>query len=247
MSTTEYSEPLVAVGSHPMPDAIVLAGGLGTRLRSEVPDLPKPMAPVDGQPFLQLLLTGLAHKGFRRVVLSVGYRAEQIVQHFGNRFGPLELLYAREETPLGTGGALRLALANCASDHAFVFNGDTWLDLDAVAVEAQWRQQHAPIIVAREVDDTARYGRLDVVHGRVTGFASGVAGPGLINAGCYVVPVDLLAVQPAAERFSFEADFLASVVASRHFDVFVAHGQFIDIGVPEDYRRAQTELRTLTS
>ena len=92
-------------------EAIVLAGGLGTRLRSVVPNLPKPMAPVAGRPFLEIVLNRLAQKGFRRVVLSVGYMAEKIVEHFGDRLSGMELVYAFESTPLGTGGAVRFAFS----------------------------------------------------------------------------------------------------------------------------------------
>lgn len=224
-------------------EAIVLAGGFGTRLKQVVPDLPKPMAPVAGRPFLEILLTSLARKGFSRVVLSLGYMAEKVVSHFGDRFAGMELVYEIEKTPLGTGGAVRQALARCKADHVFVFNGDTFLDIEAADVEAHWQTCHAPIIVAREVPDTARYGCLDTAHGRVLGLAEkGVAGPGLINAGCYVLPSDILDGFALGEAFSLEADFLAKTAGKQRFDLFVTNGHFIDIGVPEDYARAQTEL-----
>lgn len=223
--------------------AIILAGGFGTRLRQVVTDLPKPMAPVAGRPFLEILLTSLACKGFRRVVLSLGYMAGEVVSHFGDRFAGMKLVYEIEEMPLGTGGAVRQALARCTSDHVFVFNGDTFLDLEIKDVEAHWQTHHAPIIVARDVSDTARYGRLDTVNGHVLGFSEkGVAGPGLINAGCYVLPAGILDDFPPGQPFSLEADFLAKAAGTQQFDLFVTNGYFIDIGVPEDYARAQTEL-----
>lgn len=224
-------------------EAIILAGGFGTRLREVVPDVPKPMALVAGRPFLEILLTSLAHKGLRRVVLSLGYMADKVVAHFGDHFAGIELVYEIELAPLGTGGALRQALSRCNTDHAFVFNGDTYLDLDVQEVEVHWQKHQMPIIVAREVPDTARYGRLDADRGRVMGFIDkGVTGPGLINAGCYVLPTGILSDFPLGEPFSLEADFLAKSVAEQRFDLFVTNGHFIDIGVPEDYVRAQTEL-----
>lgn len=224
-------------------EAIILAGGFGTRLKQVVPDLPKPMAPVAGRPFLEILLTSLAHKGFRRAVLSLGYMAEKVVSHFGGQFASMELAYEIEETPLGTGGAVRQALMRCKADHVFVFNGDTFLDLEAAEVEAHWQAHHAPIIVAREVPDTARYGRLDTADGRVLGFVEkGADGKGLINAGCYVLPADILDGFAPGQPFSLENDFLAKAVSTRRFDLFVTDGHFIDIGIPEDYARAQTEL-----
>jgi len=224
-------------------EAIVLAGGMGTRLRQVVPDLPKPMAPVAGRPFLEIVLTTLAEKGFRRVVLSLGYMADKVVSHFGGDFAGMDLVYEIEQSPLGTGGAVRAALAHCTADHVFVFNGDTFLDLETVALEAQWTTLRNPIIVAREVPDTARYGRLEVAEGRVCGFLEkGRAGAGLINAGCYVLPSDLLNGFALGMAFSLEADFLADAVTRQRIDVFITKGMFIDIGVPEDYARAQTEL-----
>jgi D-glycero-alpha-D-manno-heptose 1-phosphate guanylyltransferase len=224
-------------------EAIVLAGGFGTRLRQVVSDVPKPMAPVAGRPFLEILLSALARKGFRRVVLSLGHMADIVVGHFGASFAGIELVYEIEDTPLGTGGAIRAAMAHCRSDHVFVFNGDTFLDLEADQVETKWLAARRPIIVAREVPDTARYGRMRVEDGRVSGFLEkGVGGEGLINAGCYVFPRTLLDRFEPGHAFSLETAFLAPMAAEKCFDVFVTHGHFIDIGIPEDYARAQTEL-----
>jgi D-glycero-alpha-D-manno-heptose 1-phosphate guanylyltransferase len=224
-------------------EAIVLAGGFGTRLRQVVADVPKPMAPVAGRPFLEILLSALARKGFRRAVLSLGHMADIVVGHFGDSFAGIELVYEIEPTPLGTGGAIRAAMAHCRSDHVFVFNGDTFLDLEADQVEAQWQAERRPIIVAREVPDTARYGRMQVEDGRVSGFLEkGVGGEGLINAGCYVFPRTLLDRFEPGQAFSLETSFLAPMAAEKCFDVFVTRGHFIDIGIPEDYARAQTEL-----
>jgi len=224
-------------------EAIILAGGFGTRLRQVVPDLPKPMAPVAGRPFLEILLTSLARKGFSRVVLSLGYLSEKVVEHFGDRFAGMELVYEIEDAPLGTGGAIRQALERCSSEHVFVFNGDTYIDVEAAEIEAHWLAQRAPIIVAREVSDTARYGSLVTANNRVSGFREkGLAGPGLINAGCYLLPKNILDGYPCGAAFSLEADFLAKAVTQQRFDVFVTRGQFIDIGIPEDFARAQTEL-----
>lgn len=224
-------------------EAIILAGGFGTRLREVVPDFPKPMAPVAGRPFLEILLTSLSSKGFRHVMLSLGYMADKVVTHFGDHFADIELGYEIELTPLGTGGALRQAMSRCNADHVYVFNGDTYLNLEVKSVENHWRKHRAPIIVAHEVPNTARYGRLDIDQERVVGFAEkGLTGPGLINAGCYVLPTDILNDFPLGESFSLETDFLAKVVGEQRFDLFVSNGHFIDIGMPEDYVRAQTEL-----
>lgn len=224
-------------------EAIVLAGGFGTRLKQMVPDLPKPMAPIAGRPFLEILLGTLARKGFKRVVLSLGFMAESIITHFGRSFESMELVYVVEDTPLGTGGAVRLALVQCTADHVFVFNGDTFVDLEVDALEKQWQQNHRPIMVGREVQDTGRYGRLLTMQDQVIGFTEkSVSGPGLINAGCYVFDRKQLDSFPLNEAFSLEADYLAKTVCHSSLDLFVTNGQFIDIGIPEDFLRAQTEL-----
>lgn len=220
--------------------AIVLAGGMGSRLRSVVADVPKPMAPVAGRPFLEYLLQALADAGFERIVLSVGHMAQTIVDHFGPHHRGMQIEYEIEPRPLGTGGATRAALRHIDADHAWVLNGDTYVQFDAAAMERIWREHHTPVIVAREVDDTARFGRLDVVEGRVTRFCEkGVAGPGLINAGVYLLPRTALDAFDAGQTFSLEQDYLAAAVRETDFRVVTAHGLFIDIGVPEDYRRAQ--------
>ncbi|MGZ3821668.1 MAG: nucleotidyltransferase family protein [Mucilaginibacter sp.] len=226
-----------------MMEAIVLAGGFGTRLREVVPDLPKPMASVAGRPFLEILLTALACKGFCRVILSVGYMSDKVISHFGGQFAGMDLIYEVEDIPLGTGGAVRQALTRCNSDHVFVFNGDTYLDLEVADVEVHWQTHHQPIIVAREEPETARYGRLNVLENRVIGFLEkGEPGAGLINAGCYVLPVAILDKFALGQVFSLETDFLANTVGVQRIDLFVTNGHFIDIGVPEDYARAQTVL-----
>lgn len=223
--------------------AIVLAGGLGTRLRSVVADVPKPMAPIAGRPFLELLLGRLAGQGFSRTVLAVGYLGDVIVRHFGDEFQGMELCYRFEEQPLGTGGAVRLALERCTDDHAFVFNGDTFLDLRAAEVEALWQTHREPVIVARAVADVARYGRLETAGPHVVGFTEkGAPGAGLINAGCYVLPRQALDRRAPGVPFSLEQDYFHAAVKNSPVRVFVSDGYFIDIGVPEDYARAQHEL-----
>ena len=226
-------------------EAVVLAGGFGTRLRSVVSDVPKPMARVAGRPFLELLLAHLARNGFGRVVLSVGYLADVIREHFGDAWRGLEIDYAVESEPLGTGGAIRAALARCSGDVVYVFNGDTYLALDCAQTDAQWDRTRLPIIVGRRVEDTARNGRLDVDDdGRILRFlekeASG--GPGLINAGCYVLPRAIVEDFPSQERFSFEMDYLREAVVRRVFMACPTDAEFIDIGTPDDYARAQTLL-----
>ena len=224
-------------------EAIILAGGFGTRLREVVPDLPKPMAPIAGRPFLEILLTALAKKKFTRVILSLGFMADKIISHFGDSFLGMELVYEVESTPLGTGGAIRASLQHCVTDHAVIFNGDTYLDLEVDELEQLWEASHNAIIVVREVPDTARYGRVEMVNGRITAFLEkGATGLGLINAGCYVFPKNALDTFFVGEPFSLESQFFMPNLQNICFNGFVTQGRFIDIGIPSDYELAQTML-----
>jgi len=227
-------------------EGIVLAGGFGTRLREVVPDLPKPMAPIAGRPFLEILLTTLARKGFTRVVLSLGFMAEKIIAHFGESHAGMHLVYEVESRPLGTGGAIRAALTRCESDHVFIFNGDTYLDLEVDELESLWQAQRHPVIVVRKVPDTGRFGRVEMSDGRINTFLEkGMSGAGLINAGCYVLPKGVLEDFALGHPFSLETEFFIKYLKRIRFDGFVTHGQFIDIGVPDDYVLAQTALAGL--
>jgi D-glycero-alpha-D-manno-heptose 1-phosphate guanylyltransferase len=223
-------------------EALILAGGFGTRLRAIVSDVPKPMAPVQGRPFLAILLQSLAEKGVRRAILSVGFMHDKILAHFGDRFGAMSLAYEVESEPLGTGGAIARSMHHASEDHILVLNGDTFLDLELAALEQAWHRERRPIIVGRMVPDTARFGRLQ--HdgsATVTAFAEkGLAGPGLINAGAYVLPTDFFAHRHLQPPFSIETDVLTELAARGGLALFETQGQFIDIGVPEDYQRAQT-------
>ena len=223
-------------------EAIVLAGGFGTRLRGVVDDVPKPLAPVAGRPFLAWLLDRLAAGGMRRCILATGYLSELIEQRIGTRWQGMDIAYSLEPEPLGTGGAIRLAAGRLRGDAAHVLNGDTWLEYDPPALEAAARASNAPMAIAlARVDDVARYGAVDIDHGRVAGFREkGEAGPGWINAGCYFLGADALAALPARDAFSFEQDVLQPSVQAGAVAAFTATAGFIDIGVPEDYARAQT-------
>ena len=225
-------------------EAVILAGGKGTRLRSVVSDRPKALAPIGGVPFLYILLKYLANKGFGRVVISTGYLADQVIRAVGQQFDGMDICCVREDSPLGTGGGLRLALESCHNDHVFVLNGDTFLDLDYHEAELFWQQRRAPILIGCNVDDATRYGRLKISKGRVVAFTEkGNAGEGIINAGCYIIPTDLLSNFSIGEVFSFEQDFLQQFVCKHDMYLLIAKGVFIDIGVPEDYDNAQKLLK----
>lgn len=224
-------------------EAIVLAGGLGTRLRQIVSNVPKPMAPIGERPFLEILLDSLSKKGFSKVVLSLGFMAEKITEHFGTSYSGIELVYVFEEKPLGTGGATKLALESCIEDHVYIFNGDTYLDIEIESLRLQWQARKHPIVVGRHVSDTERYGRLIIEGDRIVEFAEkGISGPGMINAGCYVLKRDSLKEFPSNHNFSIETDYLIPEVSNSVVEIFTTKALFIDIGIPEDYELAQKIL-----
>ena len=220
--------------------AAVLAGGLGTRLRSVVADRPKVLAPVAGRPFLAHLLDQLTTAGLDDVVLLVGYGAEQVRDAFGDRYKSLRVSYSTESHPLGTGGAVLHALPHFERERVLLLNGDSFCDFDATAFAAAVRDDEVGMVLA-EVGDTARYGRVEVSpNHRVTGFTEKAAagGPGQINAGVYLFARDRLAEVPANQSFSWERDVLPEWVAAG--DV-IGHpgGRFIDIGTPQSFAAAE--------
>ncbi|HSF09814.1 MAG TPA: nucleotidyltransferase family protein [Nitrospirales bacterium] len=224
--------------------AIVLAGGRGERLQPVVPDLPKPMAPVRGRPFLEYILDRLVDAGLTEVTISVGYKAEVIEEHFGQAYRSLQIRYSRERYPLGTGGAMALALKGDESSPTLVLNADTIVDIDYPALMAWYAQTPTQVaIVLRHVPDVSRYGAVVLLGERIVEFQEkGQEGPGLVNAGVYVVGPEIFSQYGSGEHFSFETDILQPYCRELQPRAFVTTGYFIDIGTPSDYERAQKEM-----
>ncbi|MGO5254310.1 MULTISPECIES: HAD-IIIA family hydrolase [unclassified Collinsella] len=232
----------------PFREAIVLAGGFGTRLAHVVPDVCKPMAPVAGRPFLRFIMDQLAAAGFDRAVVADGYRREQIEGFFGPAYRGMAIEYSPEEMPLFTGGAVKRALSRCQSDCVFVLNGDTWLDVDFAAMEAAAADASdsvSAVIAVKRMRGFERYGTVDVdAAGSLTAFhEKRPCEEGLINAGVYLLRRDALNNMP--EKFSLESDYFERVVGEGALRAVECPGGFIDIGVPEDYELAQTMLAPL--
>lgn len=224
--------------------ALILAGGLGTRLRSRVPDLPKVLAPVGDRPFLEYVLDGLVAGGIEEIVLSVGYRRDEIIKHFGKSYKGAVLSYSVEDEPLGTGGAILQALTGQPDEPILVLNGDTLVKIDYQDLFRWYATEPESIaMVLLNVMDVARYGSVRTSGGRVVGYEEkGTSGPGLINAGIYIARPGLFSGFNLARRFSFEVDFLQRYCPSLRPLAYLAATYFIDIGIPEDFDRAQREL-----
>lgn len=222
-------------------EAIVLVGGLGTRLRGIVDAVPKPLAPVAGRPFLAWVLDMLAEGGVRRTILAAGHMADVVQATIGTRWGAMDIATVVEPFPLGTGGAVRFAAQALRGDSALVLNGDTFLRHDPCAFARGTRDAGAMLGLAlAHVPDVARYGAVHVRDGRVAAFREkGEAGPGCINAGCYFLTGRALAALPDQASFSLERDVLPGLARSGEIFAYDATRDFIDIGVPDDYARAQ--------
>jgi len=225
--------------------ALILAGGMGTRLREAVSDRPKVLAPVNGRPFLASLLDRLADAGVRRVVLCTGYLAHQVTEAFKAEFRGMQLLYSREEEPLGTGGALRLALPLLRCDPVLVLNGDSFCDADLGAFLRQHLEAGSPAsLVLTRVADVARYGSVETdPAARVLSFSEKGArsGEGTINAGIYLLSRGVLEGIPAGKAVSLEREVFPELIG-RGLHAFAGGSRFIDIGVPADYHAAQAYL-----
>jgi D-glycero-alpha-D-manno-heptose 1-phosphate guanylyltransferase len=221
-------------------EAIILAGGFGTRLQHIVSDVPKPMADIAGRPFLEYILDYLKHEGVDHAILAVGYKKECIMDYFGEDYQGMQLTYSREEKPLFTGGAIKRALGYCQEDNAFVINGDTYFDVRLGKMREDFLFHQADISVAiREMHNFCRYGTVHTDTGRwITGFEEKKEKQnGFINGGIYLIKKNLL--DDYTEVFSFEKDVMERLVGKVRMRAFDCSGYFIDIGIPEDYFKAR--------
>lgn len=224
--------------------AVILAGGLGTRLRSVVPNLPKPMAPVNGRPFLAHQMDYWISQGITRFVLSVGYRRDIIVDHFGSSYQQCSVEYVCEETPLGTGGALLLALDRLPKDcPVIVLNGDTFFEVDKMDMLRVHVDNQADWTLALfRTDDRTRYMGVEIGgNGVISSFQSTRNGVRFANGGVYMLQPTVLAqtTRRAGDKASLEDDIMPDVLAAgAKFVGYLCDKRFIDIGVPDDYARA---------
>lgn len=228
-------------------EAIILAGGFGTRLRSVITDLPKPMAPVNGKPFLHYLFVYLKHYNISKVILSVGYLSEKIEAEFGTNYLGIEVDYAFEKEAVGTGGGIRLAMGKCSGAHILVLNGDTFFDVKLDDFfHAHLGGTSDATLALRKVEDASRYGTIQLEENRINAFkekSPDVKGSALINGGVYLLrKKTFLGNTESGKAFSIENDFFAKLADKLWLQAFPCEGYFIDIGIPEDFERAQKEF-----
>ena len=229
--------------------AIILAGGFGTRLRSVVSDVPKPMAPIGPRPFLEYQLNYLGRSGIRSVVLSTGYKAAMIKTHFGDNWNGIHLRYSHEEEPLGTGGAM-IKAARLLPDaaHALVMNGDTYFPISLRRMLASHQQREAALSMAMfKTDVVGRYSQFQLaLDGQLS-----ACGPDMISpyksGGIYILSPNIVSELRECDeaKRSFEDDLMPNFLKQNLLlYAFLDNCPFIDIGVPQDYARAADVITT---
>lgn len=224
-------------------DVIILAGGLGTRLASVVSDVPKPMAPVAGKPFLEQILQSLPLQSIDKIILAVGYKHDKIVEHYGTDYQGVPLVYSVEEEPLGTGGGIGLALQKSTENTILILNGDTFFDVNLEEMLAVHNEENALLTLAlKQVKNPDRYGTVLLEKHTIVRFQEKQEGlpTGSINGGVYLASRELIKVLPSVEKYSFETEILEAKVNTTKLKGYISEGLFIDIGIPQDYERAQT-------
>ncbi len=229
-------------------EAIILAGGFGTRLQSVVNDVPKPMAPINNIPFLNYVFDYLKFYQIEHVVLSTGYLAEKILDYYKEEFNGIKISYTKEETPLGTGGGIRLAITKCTTTDVLVLNGDSFFDVDInIHYSNHLLKQANCTLALRKVDNAARYGTIQLGDlNAIDAFKEkdSVEREGLINGGVYILNREIyLSKTEVNSAFSIEKDFYEKRIKELTIFGFEYNGYFIDIGIPEDYKKAQDEFK----
>jgi D-glycero-alpha-D-manno-heptose 1-phosphate guanylyltransferase len=225
-------------------EMLILAGGMGTRLRSVVDDVPKPMAPVLGKPFLKYLLDYWIEQGVNRFVLAVGYRGDSIIEHFGESYRSAKLSYVHESCPLGTGGAIRMALQETTwgGDYILLSNGDTWFEVDLPQFTLDANQCSKPVTIALKVIQVNdRYSGVELNdRGLISNFGVESQKSCVINGGCYLLDITFISqfLRHFPDMFSFEEEVLKPLAAVNQIASSLQNHVFLDIGVPEDYRKA---------
>jgi NDP-sugar pyrophosphorylase family protein len=230
-----------------IPDAVILSGGFGLRLRGVVGDVPKPMARIGSRPFMELLLRQLKRHGFSRVILSVGYKHEVIREHFGEKAFGMELVYSIETSPLGTGGALRQAADHIRTETALVMNGDSYTDADFSRLIRTHAENGADVTVVVIPETRSDAGSVVLGrNGKITAFAEKRVVPEsrYLSAGIYMLSQSLIGTIPHAEKISLEEQLFPQWLAAReNIEGFVFEGQCLDIGTPERFQNAQGLLQ----
>jgi D-glycero-alpha-D-manno-heptose 1-phosphate guanylyltransferase len=226
-------------------EAIILAGGLGTRLRSAVPDLPKCMAPVNGKPFIGYVIDYFLSQDVRKFILSLGYKSEAIIGYIKSDYPDLHVQFAIEDEPLGTGGAIRLSCELATEKNVFVTNGDTLFNVNLSEILNKHVKSNSDCTLSlKPMVDFDRYGVVELDDDcMVSSFKEKqYYEKGLINGGLYVLNVAHFLNESLPQKFSFEKEYMETLFLKRRMSGVIQEGYFIDIGIPQDYLKAQHDF-----
>ena len=228
----------------PVKSAVILAGGLGTRLRSAVNDLPKCLAPVAGRPFIDYVIEYALNQGLEKLVFALGYKASDIINHLETSHPHLNYSFTIETLPLGTGGGILLASEKVEEDRFFVLNGDTLFLADLSAMEKLHQVQDDDVTLALKLMiNFDRYGSVVLDKNKITSFIEKKITPkGYINGGIYLIRKQILDSYNSGDLFSFEKDILEPLSHNQKIGALPFDRYFIDIGIPEDYHKANIDL-----
>jgi len=228
-------------------EAIILAGGKGTRLRDVVADVPKPMAPVCGKPFLYYLFKWINKYTVSKLIISAGYKSGSIVKHFGNSIFNIPLEYVIEEKPLGTGGAVKYALQQTSGNDILIINGDTYFPIDLTKfLSFHIKSKSLFTIALKRMHDFDRYGTVECRDNTICRFnEKKFCKDGLINGGIYLANRQFIESWKLPGEFSLEKEILEKKAGTSAIKGFIFNDLFIDIGIPEDYHRAELVLKNI--
>ncbi|MDC0235157.1 nucleotidyltransferase family protein [Candidatus Marinimicrobia bacterium] len=229
-------------------DTVILVGGLGTRLQPVLKDKSKCLAPINGIPFIDILLDSCIKQGLRRFIICIGYLKEQVIEHLSNR-NDCELVFSEEDTPLGTGGALKNAEPHIKSDPVFVMNGDSYCEIEYLKFLNYFYDTASTFsIVLSEQREASRYGNIMVDESqKIVSFSEKIISNHnkLINAGIYLLKKSILSYIPAGKPISLEHDIFPKMVRNTIGYGFPSRGVFFDIGTPESYKKRHNYFDTI--
>ena len=227
-------------------EIIILSGGLGTRLRSVVKDIPKTMAIVNNKPFLERTFDYLQKFDITKAVLAVGYKKEYIEEYFGNKYKNIDIIYSEEKESLGTGGAVKKALKKCSDENILVINGDIYANVNLQEMMEKHLKSNKDITIAvKEMKNVERFGTVKIEDDRIVNFIEKKhIEKGYINIGYYIIKKNVFDGKIDLDKFSLEKDFFEKYAKIDNFGAYKYTGEFVDIGIPEDYNKLCNMLKT---
>lgn len=225
-------------------EAIILAGGLGTRLQPAIGDIPKPMALISGKPFLEILINNLRLKGIKHIILSLGYKSEVIIDFVKREIHNIRISFSVEPFKMGTGGAIRLAIEKVNTNYVLVTNGDSFIDFNIQTANDYIDKYQASVIYGCYSNDTSQYGSIEYINNLITRFIEKkTSHEGIISAGIYVLPKKIFKDIPKLKPFSIENDFFSTIGPNNNFRIIISKDTLIDIGTPDLLEKAKIEIR----